>query len=145
MSTVNEKIRQFFAEYEKAFEKGISGKPDVMSTVNSFSHVFVEASPLGIMGSANDNSFREAIPKGFEFYRKIGTKSMAIDKIDITPIDQYHYQAKVHWKAHYEQTKLEVDLEFDVIYLLQFLNNKLEIFAYITGDEQALLRKHGLI
>lgn len=70
---------------------------------------------------------------------------MTIDKIDITPIDAYHYQAKIHWKAHYEQTKLEVDIEFDVIYLLQYLNNKLEIFAYITGDEQAELRKHGLI
>lgn len=143
--TVNEKIRQFFADYEKAFEKGIAGKPDVMGTVNSFAHVFVEASPLGIIGGTNDNKFRDAIPKGFDFYRKIGTKSMTIEKIDITAIDAYHYQAKVHWKAHYEQTKLQVDIEFDVIYLLQYLNNKLEIFAYITGDEQAALRNHGLI
>ncbi len=145
MSNINQQIRQFFSEYEEAFALGLDGNPDIMATCGAFAHCFVEASQLGVQGYTNDNIFRDNIAKGFEFYRSIGTQTMVIDSIDITPIDPYHYQVKAHWKAHYSQVKLELDLEFDVIYMLQHLNNELEIFAYINGDEQMLLRKHGLI
>jgi len=38
-----------------------------------------------------------------------------------------------------------VNIDFDVIYLLQYRDQHLKIFAYITGDEQAELQKNGLI
>lgn len=145
MSNINQEIRQFFSDYEQAFADGLAGKPDIKTTCGAFAHSFVEASQLGVQGYTNDNVFKDNIAKGFEFYRSIGTKTMVIDTMDITQIDAYHYQVKAHWKAHYTQVKLELDLEFDVIYMVQHLNNELEIFAYINGDEQLLLRKHGLI
>ncbi len=36
-------------------------------------------------------------------------------------------------------------IEFDVFYILQDINNELTIFAYITGDEQGVMKEHGLI
>ena len=53
---------------------------------------------------------------------------------------------KVHWLARYRKKDAsELSLDFDVIYLVQQLGGGPRIFAWITGDEMALLRAHGLI
>jgi hypothetical protein len=52
----------------------------------------------------------------------------------------------VHWNSSYNRKDgSEVFIEFDVIYFVQIIDEKLKIFAYITGDEQAVLREKGLI
>jgi hypothetical protein len=38
----------------------------------------------------NDEQFRAAIPQGNAFYRSIGTKSMKITGLEITPLDDFH-------------------------------------------------------
>jgi hypothetical protein len=54
--------------------------------------------------------------------------------------------AKVHWQAIYnKKDKSKESIEFDVIYFVQTVNDQLKIFAYITGDEQGVLRERGLI
>jgi hypothetical protein len=139
-------IHHFFAAYEKRFNKALKGETDVEGTASAFASCFVEASPVGIMCGHNDQEFRKKIPEGIELYKKIGTQSMEIVSQDVTILDDYHYMVKIHWKAYYKnKDNTDLAIEFDVIYFLQGIKNELKVFSYITGDEQGVMRKHGLI
>jgi hypothetical protein len=41
-------------------------------------------------------------------------------------------------------TNTSVVIDFDTFYFVQRIKN-LKIFAYITGDEQKVLKEHGLV
>ncbi len=144
----NQKIDKFFKEYAARFNKSLADPPeiDVDGVADSFAPFFVGASPLGVSGGKNDEQFRAAIPKGYEFYKSIGTKSMRVALLDITPIDELHSMVKVHWNSRYvKRDGSEVRIDFDVSYFLQMLGDKPKIFAYVTGDEQKALRENGII
>lgn len=143
MDNVQEKIEKFFTAYEQRFNDVLNGKPaDVEATAGAFADYFVESSPAGVMGGKNDEKFREMIPKGNEFYKSIGTLSMKIDSLEITQLDDFHAIARVHWMSSY---KKDVDIDFDVFYILNLVNEEPKIFAYITGDEQKVLQENGLV
>ena len=145
MEEIHLKIEQFFDEYEKRFAEGLAGRPNVEAIADVFANFFVEASPVGISGGENDTRFREAIPKGYEFYRSIGTTQMQINQLSIRDLDDFHYMAEAYWEAFYDQDGESQSIEFTVIYFLQHLKDQLKIFAYITGDEQKVLKERGLI
>ena len=148
MGNISQKLEKFFAEYEVRMNKALAEKPevDVEATAGSFTDCFIEASPLGVMCGKNDEQFRAQIPKGLEFYRSIGTKSMKIASLAVTPLDDYYAMAKVHWQAFYvKKDGSNLTLEFDVIYLVQTIGSKSKIFGYITGDEQKAYKEKGLI
>lgn len=137
------KIRAFFDAYEKRFNDAIDGQPvDADETAGAFADYFVESSPVGVIGGKNDEQFKAQIPKGFEFYKNIGTISMKIGQLDITTLDAFHAMAKVHWVSAYKGDR---QIEFDVYYFLRLLNDTVKVFAYITGDEQQVLKENGLI
>jgi hypothetical protein len=144
--TLEDKIDAFFTAYEQRFADGLRGKVDVEGTTAAFASSFVEASPVGVHCAQNDKTFKEAIPKGYEFYKKIGTQSMKIASKEITQLDEIHLLCKIHWQSSYQTAdKKSVSIDFDVFYFLQHLNNELKIFAYVTGDEQKVLKEKGLI
>ena len=144
---INEQeIRQFFIAYESRFNASLTGTVDIEGTIQSFADCFVEASPMGIQCGKNDARFQEAIPKGYEFYRSIGTTAMKITAMDITLLDDFHAMTKVHWQAFYDKKDgAKETIEFTVIYFVQVVNAPIKIFAYITGDEQKVLKERGLI
>lgn len=150
MSSVEQKLNRFFDDYAARMNGALGESPsvDVEEAAGQFADYFVEASPVGVSGGANGAEFRSMIPRGYEFYRKIGTQSMKITDRQITALDDFHWMVKVHWKAEYlTRAETREVIEFDVIYFLQYLNDDRtpKIFAYITGDEQRVLREHGLI
>lgn len=147
MNSIEQTIDIFFEAYALRFNKSLSGQDtDIEGTINSYANSFVEASPLGVSMAKNDQSFKEAIPKAYEFYKSIGTKSMKILSKEITPLDEFHSMVKVHWKANYvKRDGATEEILFDVIYILQHKEQTPKIFAYITGDEQKALMKKGLI
>lgn len=146
MDNVDKKLEEFFREYEARFNKSLTGTIDVEATANSFADCFMGANPFGVLCSKNDDQFRIVIPQGYEFYKSIGTKSMSIDSIKVSSLDEYHSMVKVHWRAFYNKRDGSEELiEFDVIYFVQIIDEKPKIFAYITGDEQGVLREKGLI
>jgi hypothetical protein len=139
-------VRAFFAAYESRFNTSLHSHIDVEATMQAFANCFVEASPVGITCGKNDEQFRQAIPKGIEFYRSIGTTAMKILAMDITMLDDFHAMAEVYWEAFYNTKEGNEDvIEFTVIYLVQGMNDQIKIFAYITGDEQKVLQERGLI
>lgn len=139
-------IYDFFAAYEQRFNTALHGETDVEGTASAFAPFFVEASPVGIHGGSNDSEFRKKIPQGMDYYRSIGTYSMEILSQDVTQLDDLHFMVKIHWKATYKnKDNSDLAIEFDVIYFLQLHDGALKIFAYITGDEDKVMREHGLI
>jgi len=144
---IEKKIDAFFDAYAKRFNDALGGKePNITETVNAFAEHFIEASPLGVICGENDKTFREAIPKGNEFYKSIGTESMNIESKEITTLDDFHFMVKVRWNSIYNKKDgARITIDFDVFYFLQHRDDQLKVFAYITGDEQKLLKERGLI
>ncbi len=142
-------LDRFFAAYAARFNRALgnaSEADDVEATAAAFASCFMEAGPHGVSCGRNDEQFRARIPKGYEFYRNIGTRSMRIVSLATTPLDSLHSMAKVGWEATYEKRDGTEDrIDFEVIYLVQTITDEPQIFAYITGDEQKILRERGLI
>jgi hypothetical protein len=147
MENREKKIDDFFAAYEKRFNDFLSGKlPDIDGTANSFAECFVEASPGGVNCGKNNEDFKLAIPKGYEFYKSIGTQSMDIMSKEITLLDDYHAMVKINWRALYIKKNNDKEvIEFSVFYFVQMKDEQIKIFSYITGDEQKVLKERGLI
>ncbi len=140
-----EVIKKFFSDYAERFNRSLSGQPvDTKAVASSFADHFVEASPNGVNGGKNGRMFRWTIPGGFAHYRKIGTTRMDIDDIEVESIDPMHALAKVRWDSRYEKDGKSDRIEFDVTYLIHFEGATPKIFAYITGDEERVLKEHGL-
>jgi hypothetical protein len=140
-------LDEFFRRYESRFNDALAGQqPDVDRIAADFAEHFIEASPAGIMAGANDNRFREAIPQGWDFYKKIGVLAMNIRSKDITMFDEMHAMVRVQWNcAFVRPDNSKGDMVFEVIYLVQLRKEGPKIFAYITGDEQKALKEEGLI
>ena len=141
-----EKLEAFFDAYAKRFNEALQDKNvDVGAVVDTFAESFIEASPKGVISGKNDAEFKKAIPKGYDFYKSIGTKSMEIIDKGITLLDEFHAIVKIGWKANYEKKDGKaIIIEFDVFYIVQELKNTIKIFAYITGDEEKALKDNGL-
>jgi predicted ester cyclase len=142
----SERVQAFFERYADRFNRSLEGdKVDVEEVADSFASHFIEASPAGVHGARNGLLFRWMIPRGFAHYKKLGTTKMLIRDLAVEALDTDHALAKVHWDSRYiKQDGSKDQIEFDVTYLLHFQAGEPKIFAYITGDEERLLREHGL-
>ena len=142
-----EQICIFFDQYADRFNLALkTGEGNIDATVASFADCFVEASPVGVVCGINNDEFRQVIPQGYKFYKKIGITSMNILDKEISILDDYHAMARIHWQSIYDRKDEQTgDIDFDVIYFVQDLGKGLKIFAYITGDEQKALKDNGLI
>jgi hypothetical protein len=71
---------------------------------------------------------------------------MHIRSKEITTLDHLHSMVKVGWQyTAKKKDATQVVIDFDVYYFLSHVGGEPKIFAYITGDEQKLLKEHGLI
>jgi hypothetical protein len=141
------KIEQFFVEYERRTNNALTDDPviDAVGTADAFTDCFIESNPKGVLCGYNNEEFKQQIPKGYEFYRSIGTCSMQVQSVDTTTIDEFHTMAKVSWKAYYrKKDNSELQIDFIVVYFLKEQDGKLKIFCHITGDEEGTYRKYGL-
>lgn len=147
MGSLHERVDTFFEAYASNFNEVLLGAEVNIDKVSQcFSECFIEASPLGVNASKNNEQFKEAIPKGFEFYKRIGITSMQILSKDITALDSQHTMVKVKWQALFKRKDdTNGEVAFDVFYFLQAHDETFRIFAYITGDEQTVLKQEGLV
>jgi hypothetical protein len=141
-------MKTFFGDYENRFNQALNDPTDVdvEATAGAFTECFIEANPNGVACGRNDEEFRAQIPKGYAFYKSIGTRSMKIVSLVATQFDDFHSHVRVHWQALYDKKDgSEESIDFDVIYLIQMRGKEPRIFGYITGDEKNVLREKGLI
>lgn len=140
-------LDEFFRRYETAFNLGLEDTESASADITSFfTTCFIGANPSGVVCGPNDEKFRESVKQGYQYYKQIGIHQMAITSLEWTLLDELHALAKVKWNCIYT-TKEQVagNIEFINIYLVQTIDNTSRVFAYITGDEQATLKKLGLI
>jgi len=138
-------VRRLFERYERFFNRSLCGKSDMSELASLYASEFIGAAPAGVRTGKNDDQFRRGMTQGHDRYRAIGTKEMRIRDIRLSPIDEHHCMAHVAWTATYARTdRPDVAIDFDVHYLVQVLDGEPKIFGWISGDEQALLKKHGI-
>lgn len=139
-------VRKLFERYERFFNRSLNGDTDMEEVASLYASDFIAASPAGVMTGKNDGQLKQAMTKGYERYRAIGTKKMRIRDIRLSPIDEHHCVAHVAWTATFARKgQSDVAIDFDVHYFIQQLDGKPKVFGWASGDEQALLRKHGIV
>ena len=141
-----EAVERFFGRYERFFTQSLAGEVDGGEMAALYAPAFIAASPLGVMAGRNDGTFHRALSDGYAQYRAIGTIGMRVRGVTLSPIDRLHAVAHVDWTATYGKPgQPPVDIDFTVHYLMQEWEGHPRIFGWISGDEQALLRQHGII
>jgi len=137
---------KLFERYERFFNQALHGDMDMAEVASLYASDFIAASPAGVMVGQNDEQLRQVMARGYAHYRAIGTKAMRIRDVRISPIDALHCVAHVAWTATYERkNQPDTAIDFDVHYLVQNLSGEAKVFGWIAGDEQAVLKKHGIV
>jgi hypothetical protein len=139
-------VRNLFERYESFFNQSLGGDMDMDEVASLYASEFIGAAPAGVMTGKNDNQFKQVMAQGYGHYRAIGTKEMRIRNVRLSPIDEHHCVAHVAWTATYaRKDQPDVAIDFDVHYFVQKLDGEPKVFGWVSGDEQAVLRKHGVI
>lgn len=139
-------VRKFFERYESFFNQSLGGDMNMDEVAALYASEFIAASPAGVMAGKNDDQLKQVMAQGYARYRAIGTKEMWMRNVRLSPIDDDHCVAHVAWTATYtRKNQPDVAIDFDVHYFVQKLDGEPKVFGWVSGDEQALLRKHGII
>lgn len=142
---IESSVRRFFERYESCFNQALAGHVDMDEAAALYASEFIAASPAGVMTGKNDEQLKQSMAQGYARYRAMGTREMRIRDVRVSPIDDSHCVAHVAWTAIYSREKQpDVSILFDVHYLVQELDGQPKVFGWVSGDEQALLKKHGI-
>ena len=143
---MDETVKALFGRYERLFRTALTGDVDMDEVASSYAAAFIAASPAGVRVGQNDEQLKQAMQQGFEHYRRIGTKDMRLRDVRIAPIDAQHCLAHVAWTGLYDRAgEPDISIDFEVHYLVQQLEGAPKIFGWISGDEQAVLKQHGIV
>jgi hypothetical protein len=148
MSPLETKVRALFDAYGKRSDDALQNPPreDVEGMIASFASFFVESSPKGVFGGANDDRFRQVIPTGFARYRRVGGKHMTIKGIRVIELDRLHAVADVDWQFDYVNKAGKTgQVTFTNFYCVTIAGGTPRIFAYMTPDEDQAMQEHGLV
>jgi hypothetical protein len=144
--TMEISVRKFFERYASFFKQSLDGDINMDELASLYASDFIAASPAGVLSGKNDDQLRRVMAQGYARYRAIGTKEMRIRDVGLSPIDEHHCVAHVAWAATYaRKDQPDVAIDFDVHYFVRKLDGEPKVFGWASGDEQALLRKHGII
>jgi hypothetical protein len=139
-------VRTLFERYERLFNQALGGDTDVREVASLYASSFIAASPTGLMTGKNNDHLKQVMAQGYARYRAIGTKHMRIRDVRVSPLDDQHCVAHVAWTATYaRKDQPDVAIDFDVHYFVRALGGKSKVFGWVSGDEQALLKEHGIV
>lgn len=139
-------VQELFARYARLTAQALSGQVDNEGLATLYASEFIAATPTGVMAGRNDQALAQTMSAGFDHYRRIGTRAMVIRALDLTRLDDLHGVVRVGWSATYARADLpETVIDFDVHYLVQVIDGCARVFGWVSGDEQAVLRNHGVI
>jgi hypothetical protein len=139
-------VRKLFELYEQVFRNGLRGSINMNEVASLYAPEFIAATPAGVVTGKNDEQLQQVMAKGYAHYRAVGMKDMRFRELRISPIDEQHCVAHVAWTATYARNNQpDVAIDFEVHYFVQELSSELKVFGWVSGDEQALLKQHGVI
>lgn len=135
-----------FARYQRFFMDSLGGHIDPAEIDALYAPEFIAASPSGIRAGRRDADFTAQMQAMQDNYRTIGTQVMQLCHVRVTQIDDLHGVGHVGWRAVYARDDLsETMIDFEVHYLIQMQDGAAKVFGWISGDETAALRDHGVI
>ena len=137
-------VRQLFERYEGHFNAGLKGEVDLPAVAALYADSFIAASPSGLFAGKNDEEFKKVTVQGFKHYRETGVQQMMVSDLHVSVIDELHGLARVEWSATYKVKGAEKIIAFTNVYLVRLEGAAAKVFGWITGDEEALLRQHGI-
>jgi len=138
-------VRALFERYERLFNRALGGDADMEAVAALYAPEFIGAAPAGVMAGKNDDRFREAVAQGFARYRAMGTKAMRVRGIQLSPLDDLHCVAHVGWTATYaREGRPDTAIDFEVHYFVRAPDGEPQVFGWVTGDEEAVLKAHGI-
>ena len=139
-------VRKFFERYESVFNRSLTGEVDMDEVAALYASEFIAATPAGVTTGKNDDQLKHVMAQGYARYRAIGTKAMRMRSVSLSRIDDQHCMAHGAWTATYaRKDEPDVAIEFDLHYFVPKLDDEPKVFGWMSGDEQALLKKHGII
>lgn len=138
-------VTDLFHRYERQTNGALTGEPDLEALGELYDEAFIGACPSGVVTGKKDDAFRKALAAGFARNKEIGTRRMEVRDLRIEPIDEMHAIAHVSWRATYDVRGTQKTIDFTNAYLTRIANGRARVFGWITGDEEATLRKHGII
>jgi len=139
-------VKKLFERYEQVFNRALRGNIDMSEAASLYASEFIAATPAGVMAGKNDQQLQQVMAKGYEHYRSTGMKDVRIRGLRISPINEQHCVAHVAWTATYARgSQPDVAIDFEVHYFVQELNSEPKVFGWVSGDEQAVLREHGIV
>lgn len=143
---IESEVQVFFERYAAAFNEALAGARPAESVAGLYAEWFIGSGPGEVRAAENGPEFHQVLRQGYEAYRAIGMQSMAVLGTAVTPIDEMHAMATVHWRADYirQGDQEPIAIEFDVTYLVRRREDGWEVFAFVAGDEQGEHEKHGL-
>jgi hypothetical protein len=139
-------VRQLFERYERLFNQGLGGDTDVREVAALYASSFISATPTGVMTGRNNDQLKQMMAQGYARYRAIGMKQMRIRNVRLSPIDEHHCVAHVEWTATYaRKDERDVAIDLEVHYFVRTMHGKSKVFGWVAGDEQAVLKEHGIL
>ena len=147
MSDETAAVDDFFHRYGRLMDQGVrSGTPEAAALSACFAPYFVGSGPGGILGGAAGDDFARNIAAGVERYRAIGATGFAVEAVRQIPLAPQHVAAQVDWRFAYRRPAdgRVGEIRFTNVYLVSLASGAPLIFGWITPDEQAALREHGL-
>jgi ketosteroid isomerase-like protein len=134
----NSKLDRLFADYEKAFDR-----LDLAAIARQYADTFISAGTKGTIAQ-NKKEYEEKAAEAAAFYKSIGQKEARILSKKIHPISNEYALVTVHWAVKFEKTGDQLS-EFDVSYIVQETNGKMQIILFISHeDEEEAMKKLGL-
>ena len=140
------RVRELFERYERSFNQAMSGELNMREVASLYASHFISATPAGVMTGKNNDQLKQVMAQGYARYRAIGTKEMRIRDVRVAPLDEHHCVAHVAWTGTYaRKDQPDVAIDFDVHYFVQQLDGEPKVFGWVSGDEEELLKEHGII
>jgi len=139
-------VRALFERYEHVFRCALRGDMNMNEAALLYAPEFIATTPAGVVTGKNDEQLKHVMAEGYARYRAQGMKDMRVRGLRISPIDEDHCVAHVAWTAAYARKgQPDVALDFEVHYFVRDRRSEPRVFGWVSGDEQALLKQHGLM
>ena len=142
-----DEVSGFMAEYAGRMNAGVrDGRVDAPLLAGCFAADFIGASSGGVMAGRNEG-LAEVIAGGTEAYRRMGGLAFVAEHIDTQELAPNSFMTTVSWRFDYRRPADGQlgSITFTNRYLISTAQGGPVIFAWITPDEQAALREHGLV
>jgi hypothetical protein len=140
MERNNVAIIKFFESYAV-----VSMRDDPKLHANLYAKEFIAAGPSGSAVYKNDSAFIEWLKQVYDFNQKTGMETLQVVSVKSEPIGESYTFATVEWGAKFRKTGGEL-IHFEISYLLQWIENKPKILAYVDHeDQQKVMKERGLI